>query len=208
MQEYISQPLWGPDLRIWYMDSFVIEEIKGISIFVDPKGIETRKLSTEFYTFIDLRSKSFYDYKTFSDTARIIKKYTQPDSVAVFGGWNFYAPHSFHITEPIGKLADTIIKNISYKRVRLVNTIESKTGPWKQITICYLLCGKKTLVRIDNQLSAKMGCPIVRYDIQPTPQDRASLSTEIEFTANTLNPEELKVFNAWEKNMKLNPVIR
>ena len=203
-QQYVSAQIYWPDMRIWYKDSLAIEEITYLYISKDSLGREIRTLKTDHYTFVDLRSRSFYDYSTFSDTAKFVKKYTQPDSVTIFGGWNFYASRIIPVTEPPKDISDTIIEGINYQRVKFINRREGVSNP---VLIAYLRCDKKgTLFQIDKEFGDKKGCPIVRYEELPTDKNPFANAGEILFVADTLSQEELKVFAAWEKNAKDNPV--
>lgn len=209
IKEYIEQPTYWPGNRIWFKDSMVIEEISGLYINRDTNGHETRLVKTEYYTFIDMPSKTFYDYDVFSDTAKLIKKYIQNDSTPVFGGWNFYVAHKWPRTESPSPLSDTVINNITYKRLRLVNEIHKNNGKFDQIFIAYLCCDKKnTMFMFDKDLSKKMGCPIVRVDELSSETQSNQRSSQIEFIRNKLTSEELKVINAWGIKAKKNLALK
>lgn len=196
---YIDNQIYWPDHKIWYKDSMVIEEISGIYIKTDTAGQEWRKVEVLHYTFIDLRSRSFYDYITFSDTARIIKQYTQPDSLGVPGGSFFYVPRDLTITEPVQVFTDTVIENIIYKRIKFSNGNRSSIG--------YLQCDRKgTLFQFYKLYGEKVGCPMVRIDDLSTPESPISTSSQVDFVIDHLTQEELKVFSAWERNAKRNPI--
>jgi len=205
---YVKSEAFGEDIPIWYKDDLSIQKIMRLYINIDTNSIETRKLVVDRYTFIDRRTKSFYHYHSFSDTARFDSVYTLPDSVPIIG-WNYYYTHHLPFTEPPKELPDTTINDLDYKRIKLINTIKiNDSTTFKRISICYFRCGIKTMFSLDTRLSEKMGCPMVWYQSLPNSQDRFPLSMEIEFVANKLNAEELKVFAAWEKNEKLHPVIK
>lgn len=213
--EYLEN--YGLDQKVWYRDSLVIERILGLYIEEDMDGREKRYTKTLYYTFIDLRTLSFYDYTSFSDTAKIIKKFTQSDTALVPGGWNFYLPiDKIPPVQPPELLADTILEGVTYKRVKIVcdsttfyddssgKLVERKVP---QVEVLYMRCDKKgTLFQLRKPLSEKLGCPIVRQDILPSLYVARPLSSQIHFLSETLTPEEIKVFDAWEKNAKMNPV--
>src|SRR5262245_29004010 len=69
--QYVYLENYGLDQKVWYKDSLVIEKIIGLYIDADSNGMEKRHTELLYYTFIDLRMMSFYDYATFSDTAKI-----------------------------------------------------------------------------------------------------------------------------------------
>lgn len=199
--EYVSNQIYWPDHRIWYKDSLVIEEISGIYIKRDTSGQEQRAVEVLHYTFIDLRSRSFYEYITFSDTAKAIKQYIQPDSLGVPGGSVFYVALDVRVTEPVQNMTDTSIDGVAYQRVKFINNAENV------VKIGYLRCDKKgTLFQFFKAFSEKRGCPMVRFDDMPTVKYPVSASGQVEFIANSLTSEELKVFAAWERNAKLSPI--
>ncbi|ANE51860.1 hypothetical protein SY85_16540 [Flavisolibacter tropicus] len=78
------------DLKVWYKDSLIIQEAQTVNIETDINGIEKSEVTVDHYTFIDLRSRSFYIYNTFKADAPLIKKFAQSDTESVGGGWNFY----------------------------------------------------------------------------------------------------------------------
>lgn len=198
-------PKYFKDFKIWYKDSIVIEEANELSIYTDPYKNETWKYLLDRYIFIDLRSKSFYEYSSFSDTARLLKKYLQEDSVHVDGGWNFYAYRNFMPSDGLETLPDTIIKGIKYSRVIKRSEFKHKGEEFKSSLIGYLRCDQKgTIVTLDRAFSEKMGCPLTRVETRSTPE-KFSFITELDFASKTLTKEELKVFSAWEKYAKENP---
>jgi len=201
------QPEYHKDLTIWYKDSLVIEEAQRLNIINDHRtGKETWEIVIDHYTFIDLRSRSFYEYTSFSDTAVIRKKYTQPDSAYITGGWNFYRYNHVMMTKNLHRLGDTIMNGINYMRIKSEDVRISNGKETRISGLGYLRCGKRnTLFRVDNPLSKKMGCPLVRYEFFERPANRF-VSTQIEFLTDRLTDEQLKIFAAWELNAHNNPV--
>ncbi len=201
VQNFVYAPGYWPEERIWFHDSAVIEELTGIHAEYNEHGMEKRRWVTiNKYLFIDLRNKAFYEYTSFSDTVRFIRKYTQADSIGISGGWNFYYPRNSD-TQSYQFISDTVINEILFKRVKLIQ----KSGLNITTGIGYLRCDKKgTMFQDDREFSTKVGCPLVRVDA--TSKKYGSLSHRIDFLRDSLTPEELKVFAAWERNAKLNPV--
>ncbi|HET9433559.1 MAG TPA: hypothetical protein VFO37_07365, partial [Chitinophagaceae bacterium] len=58
----------------------------------------------------------------------------------------------------------------------------------------------------DENLAKKLGCPVVRIDHLPSPEYPMPISSEIHFLRDSLTKEEIKIFEAWKKNMKKNPI--
>ena len=206
-KKYIhSDSIW-PSIKIWYNKKFVIEEIKGIIENIDGYNKSKKETVIERYTFIDLSKKAFYDYASFSDTARILEKYTQSDSIGIAGGWNFYYPVNFIITEQPESLSDTIIDKIPYKRFKFINSL--KQSNFRGRHIAYVRCDKKgSLFQFAKTLGDKIGCPIVRIDWSDEPFSNYKDSMEIVFLSDSLTHTEQKIFNAWERNEKKYPVSK
>ena len=208
--EYITDETFWQNPRIWYKDSLAIEEIKGVTIQQEANGKETRSVAVMHFTFIDIPSRSLYEYTSFSDTARLLRKYTQPDSVIVPGGWTFYAPAKEYPGYDLPEtMSDTSINGVLYRRMRIKYTNPSLPWQAKQIYVAYFRCDKKDqmIFSLVKDFGEKLGCPCTRLD-EMVPSDVISLSQQIEFVADKLTAEEIKVFDTWEKNAKNNPVIR
>ena len=198
----LLKPLLATDYRIWYKDSLVIEEIKLIRFMTDTAGKKSTDVTVTHYTFVDLKSKSFYDYKNFSDSAGMVKKYSQPDSIPVNGGWNFYFKRDVEYIGSPQIVDDTIMSEIRYKRVKF-NTQKGKNV---YISIGYFRCDKiGSMFKFDYSYSDKMGCPLVKIDEFPVTKGNR-MGAEIDFISDTLSEKELKVFDSWEKNEKKYPV--
>ena len=116
LQNFVYSSTDWPERKLWYKDSLVIQELTGINLEENQQGKFTRQAVINGYLFIDLRSKSFYEYRSFSDTAKLQKKYTQPDSVAIEGGWNFYYAKNF-VADTYSPLSDTIIEGIEVQTI-------------------------------------------------------------------------------------------
>ena len=204
-KKYIPDQIGG-EHKVWYQDSIVIEESGRTDIRNDSNG--QRFISTvDHYIYIDLKTRSFYEYKTFSDTTKILKKYTQSDSININLGWSFFKYHNVIPRENMKVLADTIINNISYKRTESVHVVQDiRRGPVAQSIVAYMRCDKKnSIFHYDRALDEQIGCPVTRFEMR----DKGAITSavfEMEFVRDILTPEELKVFAAWKRNAKLNPV--
>lgn len=206
-------PAYTRDIMAWYKDSLVICEGDHVDIETDSSGKETWKNYPGEYTFIDLRERSFYEYYNFSDTARIVDTYLQRDSGRTKRGWNFFSNQAFFSPEA-ERLSDTIINRIKYQRLRdtkiidISNPEEQKIFGKKQVQVKvgYIRCDLKTPVfSSDKIFEKKTGCVIIRTDYI-NPPGRPNLIVEIEYVRNKLTAAERKVFKAWERNAKKNPV--
>ena len=188
------------DMNIWYNGNLVVEEIRTIKESRDSNGYK-RETPIAYYLFIDRKTKNFYHYSSFSDTARILDKYTLPDDSVMrgLGGWPFYKDLIIDSVRERQYLKDTVINGITYKRILFSVKEDGKIFP----TVRYLRCDKTgTLFSFNNSLRDKLGCPIVRIDYLPTTDNQRPNSSEIVFVRDKLSNEELKVFEAWKKNEK------
>ncbi len=202
-QQYTNEDLF-PDMNVWYKDELYIEEIKTSERW-DSNGITTHKTPLAYYLFMDRKSKAFYQYSSFSDTARIIDKYIQSDtdSMRGLGGWPFYRNWDIKVTGPIKTLTDTIINYITFRRAKI--PIES--NGFLVTIIAYARCDRRgSVFQYDKNLGNKIGCPVTKMEYLPSSVDPTPISSEIHFLRDNLTKEELKVFEAWKKNIKKNPI--
>lgn len=201
-QKFVYSPTDWPENKIWYKDSCTIQQLTGINLEQDKDGRFRRKVLINGYLFINLRTKSFYEYSSFSDTAQVKRQYTQPDSVDIDGGWNFYNQKDIG-SNIYTALSDTTMDGIEYRRYQF----NKMWGNKDHSTIGYLRCDRTgSLFEFGQATGQKLGCPIVRLDdfIVKPGQNRSS--ARIDFLRDNLTAEELKVFAAWEKNARKNPV--
>lgn len=200
---YITDEYFWQNPRIWYRDSFAIEEIKELSIIQSNGKIE-KKVTIGHFTFIDIRKSTLYDYSSFSDTAKLIRKYIQADSIPVPGGWSFYDrshDKEYPGYEPLVLLPDTIIGKVKLKRrmTAYTNPDSEAKDKSRHVSIMYFRCDiKKSMFNLSHYFSRKIGCPCVRIDHPGA----GNSSSQIEFVTDKLTPQEIKIFNIWEKNAK------
>ena len=171
----------------------------------DSNGIRAKETPVAYYLFIDRTSKAFYNYSSFSDTATILDRYSQGDTAEIkgLGGWSFYKSHNLDIVGSPQQLSDTLVKGITYRRLGL--NLKAQFG--QSTVIGYLRCDKKgTMFQFDKDFGEKVGCPLVRIDYFPFPNAPTGTSDELLFIRDSLTKEELKVFDAWKKNMNKYPI--
>lgn len=194
-----------PPTRICYKDSIIIQPSFSIE-FLDYNGYEKGKTNIDHYSYIDLKTRAVYDYSSFSDTAKFIKKYILPDSVNLSGGWSFWRKGLSFFSDSSHSLPDTIINQVSYQRV--INKrvyADSIKGNTTYINLGYIRCDKKQMLfHIDRTYDDSHDCPIVRFEYMVT--GYPWMKYEIEFVKESLSKEEMKVFATWEKYAKNNPV--
>jgi len=205
-QQYTIETIF-PDMKLWYNKELFIEEIKTVETYRDTNGVATRKTPVAYYLFIDRNSKSFYHYSSFSDTARIIDKYILPDTAMIkgMGGWAFYRGSGISVAGTLETLTDTIIEKIVYKRTQ----VPVISNGFQVTIIAYQRCDRiGSVLQLDENLGKKLRCPVTRMDYLPSSVDPMPISSEINYLRDSLTKEEIRIFDAWEKNMKRHPVSK
>ena len=194
-----SKSLSDPSLKISYKilfkDNRSIQEVPLIFSSSDSSGEKT-SVKIKHYSYLDPDANVCYNYWTFSDTAKAFKQYSDIDSVDIDGGRNFLSNKRFEYESSIN-LTDTVISGKTYGRVRL----DKKFNNRNIYLVVYVDCtGKNTAIKLFKPLSDSLGCPIVRDDTYT--RGKLFMIRELEFVSDRLSPDELKVFEAWERNAK------
>ena len=183
--------------KIWFKNNSSIQEVPLLLFTEDSSGQKT-SFKIKHYSYLDPDKNVCYNYLNISDTAKVIKYYSDIDSVVANGGWNFYSNQKFEY-DSLTNLSDSVVDNIHYGRIRLDKVVNGNNVYF----ILYFRCDKKgTLVKVFKPLSDSIGCPIVRDDTFI--KNRLFMTEALEFAFDKLSPEELKIFEAWERNAKQN----
>jgi hypothetical protein len=191
------------DRTMWYKDSLVIQEINHVYQNEDINHNTTWNVQIERYKFIDLRSKDIYEYYTFSDTAKMIKKCLPNDSGCIGECWRFWKSYHFMETGKLSNLPDTLIGRVNYRRVTVVKSLKTDKGGIEVATTGYFRCDiKDGLFMFDQLFSKKIGCPMVCFEERVSPPVYSDTRGEIEYLPRKLTQQELRVFAAWERNAK------
>jgi hypothetical protein len=191
-----------PDERKWYKDSLVIEEIYHIYKYTDAYGRFNWDIKVEHYKFIDLRTWDIYEYRNFSDTAKMIRKCPADDSSCIRECWRFWDKYGFmRALGTITPLLDTTINGELFKRVRRFS--ETKTLGGGIILNAFFSVSKKgKLFAFDYAYSRIIGYPLVKFEEINLSSPQLNVLVELEYLPRTLTAQELKVFAAWERNAK------
>ena len=195
------------DWKFLSYDSMIIAEGQAIKYSRENNSAPKIEHVIDKYTFIDLRARTYYEYLNFSDTAAIMDKFAQVGTEKAKGGWGFFTDKSDIELKNMTHLPDTTIEKIMYKRVRSFKNAPTPDNPNRiEYQIGYFRCDKGNYYyRLDNPLSIKMGCPAVRFE-HLSSDLQSGMAYSIEFLPGKLTPEEIKVFEAWRKNARENPV--
>jgi hypothetical protein len=200
--KYIRLPQFR-DRTSWYKDSFVIQEVNYIFQESDGHGNYNFTVTVDRYKFIDLRTRDIFEYKNFSDTARIIKKCAPGDSSCIRECWRFWDNPDLMQQGTLKKISDTTLDGITYKRVENKQIVQTEKGELEFYQIGYFRSDlKNPLFKFNIPVSNRLGYPMVRYDAFFVPDAYPLQYVELEYFPRKLTPEELKVFAAWERNAK------
>jgi hypothetical protein len=188
---------------IWYRDSTAIMEIKTVRFDMKYGQPTVRKDTIMHYLYMDLRTMTFYQYGTFTDTAQLQISYWQPDSLYIDGGWNFYYNKNVVMTDKPEHLDDTSINNIDYKRIKFVSFEDKKLGTY---TIGYIRCDRgRSIFSKEKIYSDSINCCLEKAEYFQNKTNIKGAMQGIEFVRDTLNTEEIKVFDTWERYAKQHP---
>lgn len=186
--------------QVWYKDSLVIQEVNKIEIDTDTSGTTRWRAYVLFYTLIDRKTLTVYNYKNFSDTAACFQKFNFVDSPDLFFGWNFFSTNGI-LTTNREHLSDTVINGITYQRIA-GSKFTGEGNRFYQTRIGYISCDPRfsRLLTFDNALTTEKNCPVMKIEMIDQ-EYRKRMMTEQEYQRFFLTEAELKVFNAWEKNL-------
>jgi hypothetical protein len=194
-------------LQLWFKDSMAIQDKHTTEIETrntSKKSVTTIKMNLLGYRFINLQRMSWYDYATFSDTALTIDKGILPEFGFKDYGWNFYSDKVLQIQGEAMPIRDTTIESIRYKRVKF-NVMGD--DPQKVYKVGYLRCDKKEhLFSLLSSYSRLLKCTMTKLFTYRVGSTKPFSLIEIEFISDQLTKDEEKVFAAWERNAKQNPV--
>jgi hypothetical protein len=220
------------DRKILYEDSTVI--IPSNRIYTKTmNGVLTEWYQkADYYTFIDLHAKgifnvkkytkdsnfystynaTFYEYEKLENYAPIRRMYNNIDT-GVAHTWVFFTKYIFknaldtigQVRDSVIRLADTTINNQVYKRNKLWRM--NSEGVLQVVSIQYWLCDVKKWMLIFAPDVDKEGCIYAGQEYQRiNPQKQTWISDRIEYHSGGLSKDEKKVFKAWIKNAKKNPI--
>lgn len=189
-----SNPILDMSYRILYRDTKSIQEVPLLKMVTDSSGSKSM-VKIKHYTYLDPDNNVCYNYRNFSDTATVLNYFSDIDSVNVGGGWNFYSKSRFEYDSAMN-IKDTVINDVKFGRIRLDKKINN-TDIYFHL---YYRCDRKqSLIKIFKSISDSIGCPI--FKVETYFKNRLFSSREIEYISDSLSQNELRVFDAWEKNL-------
>lgn len=101
-------------------------------------------------------------------------------------------------------LTDTLVDGVHYKRAKLRFKKYNTEASFK---ICYFRCdGKGLLFSLEKGMSRKLNCTMTKLFSYKVNSPNPYATQQVDFPRHHLTAEEKKVFAAWAKNAKENPV--
>jgi hypothetical protein len=190
--------------KVWYYDSTTIEELHIINSVTDANGITVVTYPVFLHRYIDFRAKAWYTYLTFSDTARIVNMGILPDSGFTNYGWNFFPKTAREIEGTPQPLSDTVTEGQSFKRIRF----KTKRSDPDVVTIAYLRCDGVGLLlfSLEKAYSRQKNCIMTKRFGYLEGKTQPFVAKHVDFVRDSLTQQEMKVFEAWKKNMLSNPI--
>lgn len=200
-----GKPTFTAKSKIWYSDYAAIQEINMLKILTDTDNVSHFTHEVMFYKFTNLNNEVASYYKSFSDTSTSFSRNTlQKDSLKA-QSWNFYKDTVYKIKGVPFELGDTVIDRVSYKVIRfeVLNEHPAK----KTYAIGYLRYNTgSNLFSLEKGYSWKNGYSLEKVLEFQEGSKIPFASMEINHLRDSLNLEELKVFDAWKKNTESYPV--
>lgn len=204
-EQHLSIPVMEHKQKVWFKDSFAIEEVTSLSIHEDEYNVTTISNTVLYYRFTNLKTRNSYHYLSFTDTAAIDTKFSLDDTARTIGGWGFKSSKHYSYKGQPQILSDTILKDVTYKRVKVMMGTEMLP----QAIVYYCRCDKRNSFFNYNMLISEIsGCPATMQENYTPLKDDLSYSSEIIFLADSLTEKEKKVFEAWQRNEVEHPVKR
>lgn len=194
-------PKYERDPKFWFYDSMVITERHRLNIEKDGKGKERWWREVIGYTFLDVRTKCFYNYGHFSDTARIQKATRQMGEGQSKSGWNYFLqPRIPHQSVP---LTDTVLYGTNCHRLLGFWLVQSDTVLVE--TMYYVSEAKSPLISCGKTVVDGKRFSIIRLD-DFSVANKIRHYSFIDVTSQNLTQKEMKVFGAWKRNAARHPV--
>jgi hypothetical protein len=198
----LVNPFWDFKEKIWFADSFAIEEVRQLNIIEDSKGHNCKSFDIRHYRFSDLKKQLVYEFRYWGDTSTFIRKYNYRDSTLV-SGWGFNFPRRLDTLGLMMNMKDTVFGNKTYKRAILSKNLNDI--PYN--VYCYFDCNRTgTHFDFCPALSNQLGCPLVKFYYSSPKRTGLHMVCEVKLVSNELTVEEQTVFNTFKLFAQNNPV--
>jgi hypothetical protein len=200
------------EAQVWYKDSIAIRPQYSIFDSTMNDIPVLRRVDTLNYYYINLKKRYCYEYDSFNTSSNFYKSYTLNDSMKketsfsyLFLGCDDSLQNIKMPDEDYEKIADTLIGNIKFWRLKCVNQFNRNGKHPPTVWIAYFRYDiPKSIMHLSRKFDDKIGWPMVMLEVYDV-QFRTLI--ELRYVRSKLTKQELAIFNAWEKNAKEHPVI-
>ena len=191
-------------VKLWQKDSTVIQENYTIKTNTT-HGVKTTKYIPLFCRYIDLKTRCFYDYLSFSDTATCYRTGKIDHLTREDNGYHFFWDHVYEISSSPTMLSDTTIKGQTYMRAKYyLKDVDSTRVffigffPVKQ---------SYNFFSIEDKFSRQKNWFMkINHEYHQNRANFPSVISEVDFIENKFSEAETQVFNAWEEYARDHPV--
>ena len=193
-----------------YRNRFAIREMD--SIYHEEKNDKTIRYEIYpiKYFFIDLKTKKFYEYSKLEKNIKYSREFLLQDTMKeypfayIFFGSKDSASKLTMPNEKYFEIPDTLIEGIKYKRLKCLHQMNYQGKNYETVWIPYFRYDiKKSILHLSKEFDEKMNWPMVKMEVFGI-KNRTLL--EINYIRSELTKEENEIFDAWERNAKLNSV--
>lgn len=197
-------PVYERDTKYFFYDSTMIFERHAISFKYDAQNRETWRRDVIGYTFVDFRTRKFYDYRHFSDTARVMRLTPRIRENHGFYTEGYFGGKLRMLEKPV-PLLDTVLNGVKCSRLRGIFT---KNGDTTLIeTMYYVPEAERSMAYDGKTMVDGKKYSVIRTDDFDVASGLKTYNF-MDIVSRNLTKQELKVFAAWKRNAKANPVKR
>ncbi|RYD54051.1 MAG: hypothetical protein EOP56_19635 [Sphingobacteriales bacterium] len=179
-------------------DSAIVAIVQKVSYRSEPGQPVTVAYPVIYFTLIDLPTKTFYNFGSFSDTASIIEAYRPDSTGAAKGGWYIFMRHTQLYRGNKLALADTTILGRRFKRIKGSRTI---TIPDDELytpdeIVMYMDCSSDgRILHHPNSISEEGECPVVM--VESFRNGKPINYNIFDYSREPLTREQSRVLDAW-----------
>lgn len=196
-KRYYSNEAMFPNTRIWFKDSLIIESLKFINNSRKNDASQNVEIKSLCFVFFDVKTNKKNIYQHLSDTASV---YVVPNYDNSKMGTNIWSGGDSTLNSSPIVMPDTLVNGFTYKRLQFQWGQPGKKETW----IAYARCTKNPgVINLSKWASAKLGCPVCVLQKPATKDDPVGYMNEVEVLSEELSPEDIKMFNTWEKRANL-----
>jgi hypothetical protein len=190
--------------KLWKRGDVYIQEIYTVKTETNSSTGTKVSYVPEFCKLVDLKSKTYFDFYTFSDTSKCFKKGILPDSLFKDGALSFHSDKKNEIEGVPEILSDTTINNRSFHRTKFFtkgyDSLKSYSIGFYPAEMPY------SILSLEKSFSKSKNWYLQKILDYATAIAAPYAEMEVDIIAHELTPAERKIFDAWERYAKAHPV--